>query len=309
MAAAIAKCVECNEVEGVPQGAGRAFRCKDCNALKSRIRRLLEKPGMSNQALAYQAMTKEERVAFYRDEHALMGDSLAAKFETLSKTTTKTAETMSFKGTGDWLDSPDLKTKYAKKPSQLAAILRNTRTVYDNMREVTLYEDMSYSSGVGNEQEKAESKESKITQEGKLKARKEEGKAAKPPKVAGAISDSEAKSLQQYISDAQDIVIELAAIIEEIRNAELQDFVIAASLKEAPLVALKIKEFLAMAEGSLESKAGDFKELKHLMDTTVKGSGKSCVKSLKSQVKSAHSLKQGPQPKAQGKKRKAGASA
>ena len=232
MAAAIAKCIECNEVEGVAQGAGRVFRCNDCNALKSRIRRLLQKPGMSNQALAYQAMTKEERVAFYRDEHALMGDSLAAKFETLSKKTVKGRETVSFKGTGDWLDNPDLKIKCAKKPSQLDAILRNTRTVYDNTREVTLYEDMSYSSGVGNEQEKAESKESKVTQEGKLKARKAEANAAKPPKVPGGISDSEAKSLQQYIAAAQDIVIELAATMEEIRNADLQDFVIAAVCPE-----------------------------------------------------------------------------
>ena len=91
-----------------------------------------------------------------------MGDGLAAVIETLVTSKTTTTNTVSFKGTGEWFDEADLTTKYVKKPQQLAAILRNTRKVYDTIREITLYEDMKYVSCVANEEEESKATESSI---------------------------------------------------------------------------------------------------------------------------------------------------
>ena len=51
---------------------------------------------------------------------------------------------MKFKGTGVFMDEEDLDKKYASKPLQLAAIKNNTRTMWDAVREVKLYEDVAY---------------------------------------------------------------------------------------------------------------------------------------------------------------------
>ena len=128
------KCNECHEVDGEAV-SGRVFRCKDCNALRSRIHRLFQKPSMNKTEQAFKAMTKDERES---DEHALMGDGLAAVMETLVTSKTTTTNAVSFKGTGEFFDEADLTEKYAKKPQQLASILRNTRQVYDLIRETTL---------------------------------------------------------------------------------------------------------------------------------------------------------------------------
>ena len=180
MAASVAiKCNECHEVDGEAPSGG-VFRCKDCNALKSRLQRLFQKPGMSKSEVAFKALSKDEREKFFRDEHAAMGDALAAAMETVVSSKTTTTNTVSFKGTGEFLDEQDLSEKYAKKPEQLAAILRNTRKIYDPIRETTLFEDMKYVSLTANEEEESKANESSLTQEGKHKPKK----AAKPAKIA-----------------------------------------------------------------------------------------------------------------------------
>ena len=66
MAAALVamKCNECHEVDGEAV-SGCVFRCKNCNALKSRLQRLFQKPGMNKAEVAFKAMTKDERDIFF----------------------------------------------------------------------------------------------------------------------------------------------------------------------------------------------------------------------------------------------------
>ena len=54
-----------------------------------------------------------------------------------------------FEGSGDWLDEKDLKSKYAEKPEQVAAIMQNANTMVHPTRRVTLYEDIDYKSKRG----------------------------------------------------------------------------------------------------------------------------------------------------------------
>ena len=75
-------CNECHEVDGeaVP---GAVFRCKDCNALKSRIHRLFKKPGMEKIEEVFKAMTKDEQESSSATSMHSCGDGLAAVMKTL----------------------------------------------------------------------------------------------------------------------------------------------------------------------------------------------------------------------------------
>ena len=55
---------------------------------------------------------------------------------------------MAFKGTGEWFDLEDLEDKYENKPEQLQSILEEARRFKCSVRNVTLYEDMTYQSVV-----------------------------------------------------------------------------------------------------------------------------------------------------------------
>ena len=308
----LVKCNECHEVDGeaVP---GAVFRCKDCNALKSRVHRLFQKPGMNKTEEVFKAMTKDEREKFFRDQHALMGDGLAAVMETLVTSKTTTTNSVSFKGTGEFFDEADLTEKYAKKPQQLASILRNTRKVYDSIRETTLFEDMKYSSCVANEEEESKAGESTITHEGKLKpkkAAKTEPKAKKEVKDDAApdghfgqpqISEGQAIFLHKFLEIFSGMQNELAAGLQVIDEGNLRDYVVAATLKQTQVYILKLQEFTAMLELSLETGGGDFKEMKGI-ESNLKVEGKELMKNMRLQIKTATLMKDGPKDK--GKKRK-----
>ena len=309
LACVVVRCNECHEVDMAPV-SGNVFRCKDCNALRSRIRRLFQKPVMDKTEEAFKAMTKDEREKFFRDQHALMGDGLAAVMETLVTSKTTTTNTVSFKGTGDFFDEADLAEKYAKKPQQLAAILRNTRKVYDPIRETTLFEDMKYVSCVANEEEESKASESSITHEEKLKPKKaaktqpkalkiekDEVAPAGPPKISEAQALSIQKFLDTIVGTHNDLVTGMKTIDED----NLRDYVVAATLKQINIFILQLQEYTAMLELSLETMVGDFKEMKSI-ESKVKVEGKELIKNMRLQMKTATVLKGGPQDK--GKKRK-----
>ena len=310
------KCNECHEVDGeaVP---GAVFRCKDCNALKSRIHRLFKKPGMDKTEEVFKAMTKDEREKFFRDQHALMGDGLAAVMETLVTSKTTTTNSVSFKGTGEFFDEADLTEKYAKKPQQLASILRNTRKVYDPIRETYLFEDMKYFSCVANEEEESKASESSITSEGNFKPKKAAKTEPKAPKIASCgaegevapdgplgppqVSEAQAISIHKFldtiVSTHNNLVTDLQMIVE----AKLREYVVAATLKQSNVFVVQLQEHTAMLELILETMVGDFNEMKGI-DSKIKVEGKMILKNLRLQLKAATLLKDGP--KANGNKRK-----
>ena len=73
-----------------------------------------------------------------------MGDDLAAAItESVSKLESE-AMVIRQQGTGTYIDEEDLRTKYAKKPKQLEAILKNANTIQDEIRDCILYENIQF---------------------------------------------------------------------------------------------------------------------------------------------------------------------
>ena len=102
---------------------------------------------------------------------------------------TKTTS-LEFKGTGEWLDTVDLIEKYKNKPDQLQSLMSKTRTMTCPLRNVTLYEDVVFSSKIEDKQENTETRKRKFetapkdaNPKGKAKASKkgqpQEGKPVK----------------------------------------------------------------------------------------------------------------------------------
>ena len=306
------KCNECYEVDGEAV-LGAVFRCTDCNELMSRLQRMFKKPGLSRTEVAFNAMSKDERAEFFREEHASMGRGLAAIVEALVASKTTTTSTVSLKGTGAFLEEADLREKYAKKPEQLEAILRNTRPVYDPIRETTLYEDMKYVSGFEDNEEESKASGSAIIQEGRLKPKKAAKKEPKKPKIAKGevapdaqpgphqISHAQASSLHKFLDIFTTMQYELAAGLQVIDDSKLQEYVVAATFKNVTIFVLRLQDFIAMLELSLETKTDYYNEMKGI-ESTLKVAGKELVKNMRLQIKTANLLKAGPKDK--GKKRK-----
>ena len=55
-----------------------------------------------------------------------------------------TSKTVTLTGTGKWVSKAQLEETYAQEPQRLEAILKNTRSWYDSIGELELYEDMEY---------------------------------------------------------------------------------------------------------------------------------------------------------------------
>ena len=176
---------------------------------------------------------------------------------------------------------------------------------------------MKYVSCVANEEEESKASESTITHEGKLKpkkAAKTEPKAKKEAKDDAVpdghfgqpqISEAQATSLQKFLEIFSGIQNDLSVCLGIIDEGNLRDYVVAATLKQVTVFILRLQEFTAMLELSLETRAGDFKEMKGI-ESKLKVEGKELMKTMRLQIKTATLMKDGPKggPKDKGKKRK-----
>ncbi len=110
--------------------------------------------------------------------------------------------------------------------------------------------------------------------------------------------------MEKYVATAKFIRDSLTDGLSAIQSDGLTDFVVQAPLKQIDIFIIKLKEFIAIAEGSLDSRAGDFEEIKATR-AQIKADGCQYTKTLKMQIKSATLLKDGGGSKAKGKKRAA----
>jgi hypothetical protein len=124
------KCIECQINSGKPHGT--SFRCSDCNSLKSRLTRMLQKEGQE-QASAFKSFSREEKTDFFAKNRGTMGYDLSVAVQDVITRVLKTSDEVEFKGTGEFLDEADIREKYVNKPQQADAILKNTRSMFDTM--------------------------------------------------------------------------------------------------------------------------------------------------------------------------------
>ena len=130
------------------------LRCKGCNGLKSRLQRLwVSEPDMK---LEYDGMSLEAREKIISDNQDTLGNHelggsnksfriLKAKVEFALADYRRQVAFNSMSGSGEFMDEMDLTDKYKNKPDQLASVLTKARTMFDENRQVKLYEDVDYS--------------------------------------------------------------------------------------------------------------------------------------------------------------------
>jgi hypothetical protein len=305
-------CYECKVNRGDP-GYG-SFRCKDCNSLKSRVARMLSRrvalSGEKDElGSAFKDLTKEEKVKFFASNSKTFGDELSVAVQDVITRVLKQTEETEFKGTGGFMDEHDLREKYAKKPKQADAILKNTRSMFDTIRDVMLYEDMVYSSKVAQNEKLETSSGQSSTHDRYVK-----GKGVKKPKgpvvkAEGAeiqLSEAHKTSLWQFVAEITEVNGLLDVELGNIETNGVKEFMVQASITQAEGCGFKLKEFVAIVAVAVDSGTGDFIELKS-QHRDLKTDGKDQVRRLKGQIKAAMTLKTelGAPKIAKGSKRKA----
>ena len=117
-------------------------RCKACHSLKSRINRVMAKHG--NLAADWTKMPEEDKKEFYKNYQSMVGDELLARLQESVTEYKRTSSSVEFTGTGEYYDEEDLKKRYEGKPEQLKNLLANTKTYYCPVKQVWLFEDVTY---------------------------------------------------------------------------------------------------------------------------------------------------------------------
>jgi len=276
-------CVECGVEKGNP-GVGRSFRCGKCNNLKSRVHRLLKENLSARHA--FSVMSKEQKAAWYRDNHEFMGKELAASLNEIAKQITSTESKSMFKGSGLLLDHDDFAEKYKNKPAQLAAVLKNARSFYCPVRETTLFEDTAYNSESLEAETKLDIHEVAISQDRVQKKAKAEA-APKPPKqdVPAGLSPSIKAKLEKMAEECRAWVAEVIALTETVTPG-LVTYVSPVAIESAKAFKLAVDGILAELEGALEGNEFEMMEVKE-QHFAMKSDFKDVCRHLRDQVKDA----------------------
>lgn len=115
------------------------------------------------------------RDCFYHKEFFLhnqqtMGANLAMAIEQVTSYSHESSQSSNFVAAGEWLDDADLAKKFEGKPEQLEAVKRNARTMFCQLRQVTLYEMLEYKSATEDSQKTTSKRSLVMKNETKLKA-------------------------------------------------------------------------------------------------------------------------------------------
>lgn len=119
-----------------------SLRCKACNSLKSRINRVISKHG--SLAKDWTNVTEEQKKEFYKNFQAAAGDELIARMQETVVESKRQSTKVEFEGTGEYFDEHDMNQRYASKPEQLQNLFANTRRYFCPVKQVWLYEDVTY---------------------------------------------------------------------------------------------------------------------------------------------------------------------
>lgn len=118
------------------------FRCKGCHNLKSRMNRIMSKNGQL--ARDWSEMGEVERSTFIKNNRGLYGAELELRIsESVLVSKTKRSST-SFVSEGKYSSAAALREKYQKEPEIAENIIKNARSFFDSVKQVHVYEDVSY---------------------------------------------------------------------------------------------------------------------------------------------------------------------
>jgi hypothetical protein len=288
------KCIGCGVTDG-PEGNNGSFRCQECNRLKSRLISVFANMPADTKS-SFLGMDKKQKQQFYADHHTAFGDDLSmAVQESVSQVEAEVSKVLQ-SGTGNFIDEENLKEKYAKKPLQLAAIMKNTKRFRDRVRECTLFEDVKFTTVVSNEQRVETEKKRTMTQDREKKRAKkakseEGGKAAKvEPGEPKPFTESQTKAVAKFIESTGSYYIKLGEAITVVEAEGLGDFMNAKFMTSVQGCHCKIKEALAEFTVAKDNNAGSLPALKAL-HTAIKEQSAQSIRRLTLQTDEAKALK------------------
>ena len=119
------ECISCHEKGLKPEDVSivlrantkrskHIYRCKRCNACKSRCERLVQSHGTL--VKDWTTVSTEKKKEFYKENYKLANENLIVKMQEAIQDTKRMTSITQFKGTGVWLDKKDLEEKYKNKP-------------------------------------------------------------------------------------------------------------------------------------------------------------------------------------------------
>jgi len=247
--------------------------CAPCNALRSRMKRLVAK----NPNMQPPWGTSEDRKKFYQIHAATTGAELASVMVDTSTVSMAEESSHGFGTSGEWLDEQDLKERYEKKPEQLSNILQFARKLMHPTRKVTVYEDLKFDSSdtrkgtyAFEHKRKAESeqqvsrKKMKMPQTGaraaiegpKVKAPKEPKDGARP------LTPNQSKTIQNKKVKLDAAIQKLHLLICDAEGANSSQYVAAAVTQRARKFHAQAASASAAAEVALgEDWKGPAKEV------------------------------------------------
>ncbi len=222
------------------------------------------KRGEHEHSSAFKGLSKEEKVKFFATNSKTMGDELSVAVQDVITRVLNKTEEVEFKGTGNFMDEHDLREKYAKKPDQADAIIKNTRAMFDTMREVMLYEDMMYSSKVAQNEKLETSSGQSSTHDRYVKGKgvkKPKGQVVKAEGAEGAeiqLSEAHKTSLGQFVAEITEVNGLLTVELGNIETNDVKEFMVQASITQAEACGFKLKEFVAIVAVAVDNSSGDF---------------------------------------------------
>jgi hypothetical protein len=212
-------------------------RCKRCNALRSRINRLLA--NNENLKASWDKCGEEQKKNFISnpDNQQLFAGDLKMQLEVTASESHKTSSSTKFKGVDKYKDEIDIIAKYEHKPGQAASIIKNADSFVCPNRGVRLYADIEYEGAREEGEEHVQEKKRQLSQDQTIKPPKKpkttpktevsaDGAtettsgapaAARPTakKSAKPWSDTNTKKTDKIKKDLQEIVTEVEVLLEE----------------------------------------------------------------------------------------------
>jgi len=134
-------------------------RCRKCHNLRARVNRICCKHG--DLAEDWSSLSDQSKREFYQQCQDQAGEMLLLRMQETIVDCTRKSSSVTFEGTGKFIDEEDLDKKYKDKPTQLQAIKAHTRTMCCPVRKVKLYEDPEFTLTVADEDFRSEEKKRK----------------------------------------------------------------------------------------------------------------------------------------------------
>ena len=252
--------------------------CRSCNSLDARMKSIRK----NDEALAvFTKVDSEHKRKFYNDNHALMGQALAAAMEDTIVTTLMKRCVHDTIGDAEWLDEDEIRNdRFKARPKIADALIKNARKWWDPDRECWLYEVISYKTKSLTSNSWENKRVLQVKQESAAKKAKVAPKAkAKAKAIAGQenveqngqgngdekqeLKPKDIAQLTKLLDDVKTKHEDLSSNIKVLGDSEIKDMIAPFIKSKLLLFAGELQSWVDEAELILEEKkASDFNQFK-----------------------------------------------